>query len=488
MIATILIFSLKSVLCSGLFVAYYLLALKNAKMHSFNRVYLLTAAFVSLVLPFAHFELFHINPVVVPDFPLLSISGKGASETIATIASVSTFSWQSGLVAIYFAVTAFITLKLVVKFIQVYRVQRKGQKTSRDGFQLIKTDDPRAPFSFMNMLFWPKHMRQDSTEGQNILMHELAHIKQYHTLDKILMQLMLAACWLNPLNWFIKKELWLQHEFLADKYAIKDGNSESFARMLLYSVTNATDLSIISPFFQSPVKRRLFMLTQQARNSYGFLRRFLAIPVLLTATLLLSADTRKPAAVVRSPKKIVVVLDAAHGGKDRGGTSIYGYQEKDLTLAICEKLNALSGEYNIEPVTTRNEDVYYSLDERLRKSNDANDAIFLSIHIGKRIAPDRRKSYELGVNPNSDNYSKSLLLASSIASKLKLQQLPTEVIDRSTATVLRSNNHPALLIECGNLDDADNIALLRDATRTEILCRNILSGIVAYNARLTREQ
>jgi len=252
MTASILTFSLKSMICSAVFVAYYMLALKNAQMNHFNRIYLLTAALLSLLLPFAGFELFHIGAVAaIPDFPLLHISAKGTDEALTNTGNAPrTFSWQTVLTIAYFTVTAMLVLKLAARFVWVYRLRRKGQAIKEDGFLFIKTSDPRAPFSFMNMLFWPVHMRQDHPEGKGILTHELAHIKQQHTLDKVFMELILAACWLNPLNWLIKKEIWLQHEFLADKSAIKDGNGETFARMLLYSVTDTANRSVLSPFFQ----------------------------------------------------------------------------------------------------------------------------------------------------------------------------------------------------------------------------------------------
>jgi N-acetylmuramoyl-L-alanine amidase len=254
--------------------------------------------------------------------------------------------------------------------------------------------------------------------------------------------------------------------------------------MLLYNVTHVADRSIISLFFQSPVKRRLLMLTQQAKGSYGFLRRFMSIPILFTAVLLLSADTKEPATAKRSAKKIVLVLDAAHGGEDAGGKGIYGHLEKDLTLTISKELVALSGEYNIEVIPTRSADVNATLEERVRTSNGNNDAVFLSIHVSKGTATEKQNTnYELGVNPNSKDYNKSILLASSIANKLKTQKLPVTVVEQK-AFVLRENNHPALIMECGNIDDADNIAMLSDEVRTETLCRNILSGIVDYSAKL----
>jgi N-acetylmuramoyl-L-alanine amidase len=484
MIASILTFSLKSAICSAVFVGYYLLALRKAQMNGFNRIYLLSAALLSILLPFTTFRLLNIAPAIMQDFPLLSVTGIGTEEAIAPItATARSFNWQVAISGAYFAVAIALGMRIVARFAWVYSLKKKGEKTTIDGLQLIKTDTPRAPFSFMNMLFWPKHMRHDSPEGNDILMHELAHIRQRHTLDKIIMELILAICWLNPFNWLIKKELWLQHEFLADKYAIKDGDGKAFAKMLLYSVSHSARRSILNPFFQSPVKRRLEMLTQTVQCSHATLRRFMSIPILLGALVLTSADIENTTAA-KGEKKIVLVLDAAHGGEDAGGKSIYGQQEKDITLALCKKMVLLSKEYNIEIVTTRFEDVSYTLDERVNTSNNTQDAIFLSLHVNKSTnAGVRSNDYELGINPNGKEYDKSRLLASSIANRLKAQKLAVKVADHSKVYVIRNNQHPALLMECGNLDDADNIALLSDEKQKEKLCRNILSGIVDYNTQ-----
>lgn len=480
---SILSFSLKSALGAAVFVGYYMLALKNARMHRFNRAYLLIAAALSLLLPFTGFEMLRVSPVALPDFPLLKISATGTAEAFTNAASPNSISWPAVFTAGYFAVTLLMLLGLAAKSTGIYFLKSKGQSETKDGFVLVKTDDPRAPFSFMNLLFWPTHLRQYGPEGQSILMHELAHIRQRHTLDKLFIQLILAACWLNPFNWLIRKELWLQHEFLADEYAIGDRDGESFARMLLQSAINTHGPSIINPFFQSPVKRRFLMLTRPARNSYSLLRRFLSIPVLLSAAVLLSAHKTPHAGAAHSAKKIVLVLDAAHGGNDAGGKSVYGYVEKDFTLALCQKLVVLSTEYNIQAITTRTEDVYPSLQERVQKSNSNNADVFLSVHINQSSAV-RDNTYQLGINPKSRYRDETMLLASAVAGRLKTQHLPVEIVDHSMAYILRENKRPALLIECGNLDDADNVALLKDEARTETLCRNILRGIVDYKAKL----
>lgn len=486
MIESISVFILKSGICSALFLAYYLLVLKNVKMHTFNRIYLLSSAFLSLALPLAKLNLLSVASVAVPDFPLLTITGKSAGEKTINAAANDAFNWQGLFVVIYFAVSVIVVAGLLLKILRIYQLKNKGQVLQKEGYLLVVTNDSRAPFSFMNMLFWPPHLCQESAEGNRILMHEMAHINQFHTLDKILLQLILAACWANPFNWVIKKELWLQHEFLADKNAIKDGNTESFARMLLYSATGYSNVSVVNPFFQSSIKRRLLMLTKPGSNTHYRLRSFLSIPVLFVAMLLLSANVKNPATMSHSHDKIVLVLDAAHGGKDVGGKGAYGEEEKNVTLALCKKMVRLSDQYNIKIITTRDEDRDLTLEDRINKCNNTPGAIFLSVHVNQSSAV-RDNTYQLGVNPQSKNYNKSILLASSIANRLKAQKLPVEIIDHSMSYILRENKQPAILIECGNLDDINNIALLKDEARTEELCRNLLSGIADYAARLEKQ-
>src|SRR5579863_3967548 len=55
------LYVLKSIISSGIFVMYYQIALRNKKIHSFNRSYLLSAMMISLLIPFLHFSWFNIE-------------------------------------------------------------------------------------------------------------------------------------------------------------------------------------------------------------------------------------------------------------------------------------------------------------------------------------------------------------------------------------------------------------------------------------------
>lgn len=79
--------------------------------------------------------------------------------------------------------------------------------------------------------------------------------------------------------------------------------------------------------------------------------------------------------------KHIVVIDPAHGGRDKGSVGIDKVAEKDVTLAIALALQKeLAKEKNIEVVLTRNSDKTVSLEERQKDIMKINPALVLSLH------------------------------------------------------------------------------------------------------------
>jgi beta-lactamase regulating signal transducer with metallopeptidase domain len=75
-------------------------------------------------------------------------------------------------------------------------------------------------FHFFNFIFWDEEIDIQTETGQQIFQHELVHVKEKHTLDKLFIQLLLVVFWCNPFFWLIRRELKLIHEFIADKKAV----------------------------------------------------------------------------------------------------------------------------------------------------------------------------------------------------------------------------------------------------------------------------
>ncbi|MBL7771993.1 MAG: N-acetylmuramoyl-L-alanine amidase [Chitinophagaceae bacterium] len=487
MISSLLSYFVSTFLISGVLVLYYWVVLRNTKMHQFNRIYLLLSVLFSIVIPFLKINYTKSPLTSISNFPILKIDKIGVEELTNTMVGTSSFNPSKFMLVGYIVIAAGIIIQFLGSLIKIQRLKHEGIVEKRSYFSVIQTNSSFAPFSFMNLLFWPKHLSQETPEGMGIFKHELAHIQQKHSLDKLALQFVVAFYWMNPMFWLIKNELWIQHEFLADEAAIgnETGSNIEFAKMLLYASSFNKYNSVISPFFQSTVKRRLLMLTKMRNSRYSIMRKLFLIPLVLIISFLVTARTNRTYKVTTSSSSITLILDAAHGGKDDGGRGANGYIEKEYTLELCKKILELSQEYNINVITTRTQDFFLSIDQRVKMANSYQDAVLLSVHINQSSAA-RDNSYQLGINPKSKTYLKSIVMASAIANQLKGQKLNVEIVDHSMAYLLKECKIPCLLIECGNLDDEVNMKMLHDKSQTERLCRNILAGIVDYHNRSNR--
>ena len=119
----------------------------------------------------------------------------------------------------------------------------------------------------------------------------MVHIEQKHSIDKLFVQIVQSVFWFNPIFYFIKKEINLIHEYLADHKAVKQSDTRAFAQMLLASNFSGNVLPATSPFLSSNLKKRLKMLTQK-NTKYSYARRILALPILFGVSFALLVNAK----------------------------------------------------------------------------------------------------------------------------------------------------------------------------------------------------
>ena len=482
---------LKSFAISALMMTYYWLALRGRRMHTFNRFYLLLTAAAAIIVPFLHFDFCVPGRAdTTPAVKLLQFVAGGGEEHVADIQGAAAslraedfFLWG------YAAVSLLLAGWLVSNVAGIYKVRRAGNVTVRDGYRFITTADTRAPFSFFRNIFWKEGLDEHSEAGRLILKHELVHMRQWHTLDKLGMQLAIALCWFNPVFWLIHRELSLVHEYLADEEAIQDNDTSAFATMLLEPYYKSALPVMINPFFSS-IKQRIMMLNKTNKTSYRNLRRAMIVPIMLVPVLLFSFRVHTvPVAAAKQP--VTLVLDAGHGGNDVGATAPDGSLEKDMNLRVCKRIAALSSEYGVNVILTRTSDKTLHLADRLEVAKKQDKAVFVSIHvnrsspaakqadgtvIGENIASD---GVELIVSGKHKNIAQCQLLASAIGRDMKAGGFATRFSQKGI-WVVGQNPHPAVCVELGNMDNALDLAVINSDAGVERLSRNILGGVVAY--------
>ncbi|HRH49581.1 MAG TPA: N-acetylmuramoyl-L-alanine amidase [Panacibacter sp.] len=488
MLQIIAVYLLKVLICSALLLTYYWAALRNKRFHYYNRFYLLLAVALSFTVPLLNLQWFSLISNNTQAITLLNVMyGKG-EEDVTLSSKGFQLNWQDMVSIASLAITVFFLLVLTFRILKIYQIKRSFPVSKTDEFDFINTDIEQAPFSFLKNIFWRSDISLDEKTGQQILRHELAHIKQKHTWDKLFMQIVLAIFWMNPFYWLIQRELYLIHEFIADEKAVEDKDASAFAAMLLHAHYGKFMFAPAQSFFYSPIKRRLLMLTTSKKPSHSYVRRLMALPLLIFVVCLFAFRLHEDKATVsitkaNAPFKLVV--DAGHGGKDNGAVGVNGILEKDINLAVSKKIKQLSGDYKIDVVLTRDEDKYMSPQEKVQFAESQNANAFISMHVNA-TEPGKTKATDLGmevfVSKENDHFGESKLLGSAVLQSLKNNfEVATYLSESKTGIwVLKANTLPAILVELGYIDNNNDAANLTNDKKIEQMARKILEGIALY--------
>jgi beta-lactamase regulating signal transducer with metallopeptidase domain len=298
-------YCLKAIACSGILYAYYLLFLKDKTFHHYNRFYLLFLVVVSLILPLLKIEYFTIEFsdqvfVLLNKFQSFTDS-KNTNDGINYLKCINL-----GIVGI----AVILLLKLLFGIFKIIRFKTQFQKENFEGINFYQTNLSEAPFSYFKNLFWKNTIILNSDIGKQILKHEMVHIEQKHSYDKIFIEIVTAVFWFNPFFYLIKKEINLIHEYLADNKAVRQSDTKAFAQMLLASHFSGNKLPATSPFLSSNLKKRLKMI-QKPKTKFGYVRRISALPVLFTVAFayMVNAKNKEIEKVNNDVEKIVQSLE-----------------------------------------------------------------------------------------------------------------------------------------------------------------------------------
>ena len=193
----------------------------------------------------------------------------------------------------------------------------------------------------------------------------------------------------------------------------------------------------------------------------------------------LKSSRKTPSAPVYRPsrKSLSIVVDAGHGGRDRGA-SYQGAHESALNLKVAKYLESDLKKKGYNVRMTRRSDSYVSLGRRAQIANGYRNAIFVSIHFNA--------SEYRSVHGTETFYvgSKSGYLARSIQSELvkKLKMKNRGAVYRRYS-VLSNTNCPAVLVECGFISNARERSRCRTYSFQKSAASAICAGIEKYDRR-----
>ncbi|UCD53373.1 MAG: N-acetylmuramoyl-L-alanine amidase [Phycisphaerales bacterium] len=172
-----------------------------------------------------------------------------------------------------------------------------------------------------------------------------------------------------------------------------------------------------------------------------------------------------------------IVIDAGHGGKDPGATSVLGTREKHINLAVARKVASLLSERGFRVRMTRSSDRFIELEQRAAIANRLRADLFVSIH-SDSFPKSSRRGYTMYVARSASQAS--FRAAGSIARAMSRTGLGSHGTQTADYKVLIRTRGPAVLVEMGYLTNRREAALLKSPSFQTRLAEAIADGISDY--------
>jgi N-acetylmuramoyl-L-alanine amidase len=177
----------------------------------------------------------------------------------------------------------------------------------------------------------------------------------------------------------------------------------------------------------------------------------------------------------------IVVIDAGHGGKHPGATSVLGYHEKHINLRIAQKVASSLRSKGANVVMTRNSDRLVELEDRAAIANNHNAKLFVSIHADSN--PNHsRQGYTVYIARSASWGSK--ITAQTLVKSLSATGLKSNGVGRADYRVLVKTRCPAVLIETGHLSNSYEASILNRDSFQSKMAAAITNGISAALGKL----
>lgn len=463
----------------AIFFLVYLLFLKREKSFQFNRFYLLVSVLLSIISPLVQFENKEINQLVnthgALNFSLtdaLTTHELNEVETIAYTNAAEKENQSEKWWILYYLIVSILLIRFLRNLLLLYHSIPKNY-SSIGKLKLILLEEKIEPYSFFRFVFLNKSEYEQNKISQAVIEHEKVHGNQFHSVDIIFIELCSCFLWFNPIIWLYKKEISINHEYLADNEAINSSqNALSYSKEILKSSSKANPQALSCGFSYLQIKNRIKMLNQKKSSLFKIGLKLTVASSMLVAIFLFSSHK-----FAKKEIPFMVIIDAGHGGKD-SGASHDAVLEKDITLKVIQQLNSMNNQPNLNFVFTRISDEMIDLNERIEFINSKNADLFISLHVNQ-TENQKVSGCEIFVANDSLQFSKSKassdIMYESLASSNTFE---TVKMRKANFSLLKNVKHPSYFIELGYLSNENDLKMLTNEESLAEVSHSIYEGLI----------
>jgi beta-lactamase regulating signal transducer with metallopeptidase domain len=260
------------------FAIIYFLFLRNERYFKLKRIYLISGILISFIFPLISFHYQVEMPVpAISRADFLGVSGSAIQVQHLDIAG-KPFDYRLILLTLYLTGMILLLFRAVGHFRSLFKTINKADINKQGPAKLIRASQFPASFSFFNYVFINPSVSEN--EAEEIMNHEIVHVRQKHWFDLLLVEILRLIQWINPFAWIYTGFIRLNHEYLADQVALQRTASPAHYRAaLMNQLFESPVISLSNSFNYSLNKKRFDMMKQIITSPYRKLKVLLVLPV-----------------------------------------------------------------------------------------------------------------------------------------------------------------------------------------------------------------
>lgn len=286
----LLLYILKSTICLILFYLGFKALLSNDTFFRFNRWVLLVGIATCMLLPAIKIQtseplliqqpIIHLEKMIAGEETVVTYLSDNNPEVdrtpVATPAKM--IDWGQIIALLYWAGFIFCLLTTLLSFRKMFVLIRSGRKLQQGRYTLILVPSCVSPFSWGRYIILSEEDYEKYPD--EILTHEMMHLKSHHSIDLLFMECILWLHWFNPAIWLLKRELKDIHEYQADKGVLTQGiDATKYQLLLVKKAVGSSLYTLANSFNHSKIKKRITMMLKGQSNNWARLKLLLLVPV-----------------------------------------------------------------------------------------------------------------------------------------------------------------------------------------------------------------
>lgn len=312
----------------ALFLLGYWLLMRHEVRHQMVRFYLLSTMVLSLLLPLVHLQVPMqvtlpkdgeptIYRTIFTNQELVGANASVSSESVeakpqtgeaaeSTLPSNTKPSMMVIISWIYWLGVGVMALVFLIRLASLLGKLRGLTYSEHEGYRLAVIEGDSPAFSFVRSIVIGRSNFSDQ-EVEQLLGHELVHVRHHHTVDVLLCEVMKVALWFNPFVWLYARELKRVHEYQADQQMVSGEHATTYLQ-LLYHQLSGREYSTIGNNFDYRITQKRIKMIKQHKTRFGSLSLLVALPVM---ALILFANCKQADGTTYVVDKIVMLSDDA---------------------------------------------------------------------------------------------------------------------------------------------------------------------------------